>query len=480
MLAMLPVLALEWSAAITSIECSRSDDTTFVIPFAYDPPSRPLITIRGRLGSSEPMVFIVDSGSQAGVVLQPWAAKQAGIQTAGEPIFAKPGNVRLQPTRPFTGELLTRSADEPLSINVTTAYVGEVGFVSEYPGLRVAGIIGGDLFKAVAATFDFGARTMTIRAPGADAITPAPKALVLPITYGPDGILPHVKVSMPGGLEVPLTVDTGRNATGVPADKLAGLKSIAKGRTTVDTLEGQKKTETVLLETLRIAGLDVPLVEVGTSPDGLPGLLGLDVLSRFKCTLDGPNKRLILEPRASTTSLHGGFVLELRGDNGSFTVSKVLEPKIAGSLLQAGDQLVSIDGKPVDLMGFVEASLRLHGFAGIPAVVETERAGTKHKHTWIRPSPYANVLALPQGVTVLWGEDGPARVIYVTPDSPAAKAGITISDTVTALNDRPTADWKTSDHHRILGGNGQGGLSLQSVTVTQRNGGKKVRLAGTP
>src|SRR5690349_2931709 len=68
-----------------------NDKTGFVIPFAYDPPIRPLLTIQVRVNKSKPMTFLLDTGWESALFLLPWAAKELQLKTVGEGVPTTPG-----------------------------------------------------------------------------------------------------------------------------------------------------------------------------------------------------------------------------------------------------------------------------------------------------------------------------------------------------------------------------------------------------
>src|SRR5579871_1370024 len=74
------------TASVTSAAASRAPlavskrsqadaPQSWVIPFAYDPPGRPLLTVQVRIDQSAPLLFLVDTGADS-ILIFPWAARQ--------------------------------------------------------------------------------------------------------------------------------------------------------------------------------------------------------------------------------------------------------------------------------------------------------------------------------------------------------------------------------------------------------------------
>jgi predicted aspartyl protease len=100
---------------------------------------------------------------------------------------------------------------------------------------------------------------------------------------------------------------------------------------------------------------------------GAIGLVGIEVLSRFRLTFDYGGQRLYLAPNGN---FHSAFIynasgLSMRSPSPQFrekTVSKVVQGSPAASAgLQAGDTIINLDGVGVEDMTLEELRMALYG-----------------------------------------------------------------------------------------------------------------------
>src|SRR5262249_25108272 len=149
----------------------------------------------------------------------------------------------------------------------------------------------------------------------------------------------------------------------------------------------------------RLAGLDLgslrlsqPLVSIAqTGPahfavEGAAGNIGGSILKKFRCTFDYARKEMILDPVSDLADPvpfdASGLVLITSGAAfDTITVSRVIPQSPAEEAgLQVGDQLLSVDGKPVTDLGVVRLRERLRQ-AGSSVTLAVSR-GTR---TWTVP-----------------------------------------------------------------------------------------------
>ena len=178
--------------------------------------------------------------------------------------------------------------------------------------------------------------------------------------------VPIVRAMVNEKFEVEFLVDTGATTTSIPASlagkidsgrKIQGIKSVI--------WDGQVIEETaVRLRSMMVGekGLEQmvayfnedPLPRKSSSMITLPprlGRIGGNFLKHFEVTIDGPNAVVYLEgPYPDLPDVWNeattGIRLQLR--NGKWFVAVVLRPSPASeSGMQVGDELIEIDGKPV-------------------------------------------------------------------------------------------------------------------------------------
>ena len=110
--------------------------------------------------------------------------------------------------------------------------------------------------------------------------------------------------------------------------------------------------------------------------------------------------------------------------------------------LRSGDRIVRIDGEPVEGWSALQEKIRAH--AGQPLTMEVERNGARES---LRIVPAVHEETNPIE-TVKHGRIGisavprAAQVTVISPDSPAARAGLHTFDKVVKLDGSPIASWE--------------------------------------
>ena len=156
-------------------------------------------------------------------------------------------------------------------------------------------------------------------------------------------------------------------------------------------------TDALRLRSLEIGGLTIPRpIVLAPAPsdrtaDALSaltrdrGVLGLDVLRRFRLTLDFPRQELILEP-VSSPVIDGdeaviffcgpGVVLTPGEDGAGARVSRVLAGSPAAAVgVAIGDRVLAVDGVGVEGAGLGDLRDALAGHAGTSVKLRLRRAG---------------------------------------------------------------------------------------------------------
>jgi predicted aspartyl protease len=252
-------------------------------------------------------------------------------------------------------------------------------------GLEVEGILGFSALNRYAVTFDFAHGALEIVQNAARRV-PNPGGARVPLEMLGGQALVAAKID---GVDAgAFILDTGSWITFVPADvgrKLATEKRVP-GVSFVGADGRLLEAEAVRARSLSIgaARVDRPVVLYATSggekdPIGLTlasgerGVLGANVLRKFRVTLDYPRNELVLEPseRAGADEegiaqfglIGPGIVLRATAD-GIAVRNVVVGSPAARAGIKPGDRVLEIDGHPArpgDLFG---AQQRLSGAAG--------------------------------------------------------------------------------------------------------------------
>lgn len=255
-------------------------------------------------------------------------------------------------------------------------------------GLKVEGILGYSALNRYAVTFDFALGTLELaqnappRSPGAGG------ARVRMEMLGGQAL---VQGSVEGGERNSFIVDTGSWVTFVPAAvgrKVAAVRRVP-GVPFVGADGRVLEAEAVRARSISIgaARVDRPILLFATSgggndPVGLTlasgerGVLGANVLMRFRVTLDYPRSELVLEPQAAQPGLPApddglavlGLVgpgIVLRAESRGFKVRHVVaESPAARAGVKPGDRVLAVDDRALDGLGIAEAQQRLSGSTG--------------------------------------------------------------------------------------------------------------------
>jgi hypothetical protein len=234
-------------------------------------------------------------------------------------------------------------------------------------GHRLDGVLGSDFFARFIVTFDFQANTLTLERPKTTehpkTTRPAGRKRLLPLSVE-DG-RPYVSASVTprGGrpLGGSFLLDTADDGAMTLFPAFAARHHLAGPPPPAPAGPGGAMQAVIRAETLNLGGesLREPIVALSASTSGLlsdarhAGLLGMEVLRRFKLTLDPARKRALLEKNAAfpepfdydATGLH---VQPQGADLTTLEVRRVRpgSPGAEAGILP-GDVILAVDGRPI-------------------------------------------------------------------------------------------------------------------------------------
>ena len=254
-------------------------------------------------------------------------------------------------------------------------------------GVQVDGLIGYEWLKQFPVKFDFDANTLTIYANANPVFSAAGRAA--PITF--KGKTPQIDGNV-DGFAGRFTLDTGS----------AGSLTLSKSFVEKNDLATYYHAKTMVMSAIGVGGpvfslmaragkLDLGSVSVdrpvtflsqqtkGTSTDhDLAGNIGFGILHRFNIVLDYPHSKIYFQPNAhwAEPDLADRSGLRIDAGDGSFTVVYVAENS-PGSLagVQAGDQIVSVNGSASNTMSLADLRLLLKGDIGTKVSFKLDRDG---------------------------------------------------------------------------------------------------------
>jgi hypothetical protein len=227
----------------------------------------------------------------------------------------------------------------------------------------VAGIIGYDFIKSFVVELDYEAKTLTLSDPSS--FQYHGRGDVIPLTITGNTPRLRAQISLPDGppLEGVFELDTGSDGTlhiNSPFVKKNRLLESLKQQfdSSHQGLGGETKTVDVRTGDFQLGRFVIPRpivslsqdTEGSLSSDINDGPLGNEILRRFRIVLDYSRLRMILEPNNHFSDpIEAGmsgidFDAE---DCRPFKVVKVLENSPAAEAgIQAGDEIVALDGRP--------------------------------------------------------------------------------------------------------------------------------------
>lgn len=308
-----------------------------------------------------PYWFILDTGSWSNAV-DSETAKNLGItvsnpfeaQGAGEKTVtgAVGSNISLE----IAGvELAQKEIDvEPLNAALSAA-----------EGRTVDGLLGYDFFSRLVVQIDYAQREVHVLEPTSFHYSGPGDTIPIEIIRGNIFISTHI--AMPNGERVrgSFMIDTGwRSALSLTAP-FAAAHNPTKVSNTVDAVTGMGIGGPTLDTVARIPSLELGRYTIKNlvanfshakagvlSQTDFTGIIGAEILRRFKVIFDYPHRRMILEPNAAFSTpyefdMSGLFITAGGGQHKVFTVYGVVKNSPAMQAdIRAGDVIEAIDDHP--------------------------------------------------------------------------------------------------------------------------------------
>lgn len=274
------------------------------------------------------------------------------------------------------------------------------GSIARYEGRRVDGLLGYDFFKRFVVEIDYAAGRINLHEPQTYNYAGAGERIPLRINKGHAFIT--ATLALPGGksVESELLVDTGfrtgltlntpfvtehRLLSSVPK-KLDFLKAVGVG--------GEYRLAVARIVSVRLGRHTIASPVVGLSRaesgvlsgDDYAGIIGAEILRRFKVTFDYSRRQMILEPNAHFDQPHdydkSGLLLRAAAhDLSGVEIYQVIEGSPAAAAgLREGDKIEAVNGRPV--ANFTLEQLR-RGFA--------QAVGTEYRLRFARDGKLSEV-----------------------------------------------------------------------------------------
>jgi aspartyl protease/PDZ domain-containing protein len=323
-----------------------------------------LIFLPARINGSEPMWFALDSGASFPFIVDQRRARKLGLKL--EEQFKTGGGAGAG-----TYEVAWTKG---LSINISNLHFADqnaaviaLSSLEAIAGRPLDGVIGSDLFKRYVVEIDYPGNRVSLYHPLN--YTYSGDGESIPLTIHDNHLFVSAKMIMAGDRELDgrFLVDTGGGlVTAILTAPFARSRKLPapNQKTIVDrSLSGLGGQTSLLVARARSFSLGEftirdPVIYLSQDSDGAlasseyAGVLGAEILRKFKLVFDYPRGRLFLEPNAyyadPTEYDMSGIRFRAEGnDLRTFRVFQVLKDSPAAAAgIREGDLLDTIDGVP--------------------------------------------------------------------------------------------------------------------------------------
>lgn len=324
-------------------------------------PAGDWIFIQARINDSGPLWFVLDSGSDS-LLVDAGRARAIGLKLEGSTTFGGAGEQTLTAS-------LARDVSFHLpgaSVTNLSATVTDLGYLSAESGREVSGVVGHPLLSRYVVEIDYEAGSLKLHEPASYAYAGAGESVPISLERGH----PHVRARLTraGGepVEAKLLVDTGAlTFTGLLTRPFVERHRLLASSRTI-RIPGARGAggETRLLagraRSLQVGRFVIQNPLVGFSQDRagfgasteVDGLVGNELMRRFRVIFDYSRGRMILEPNTRFAEPYeatmSGVRLQAEGaDFKTFRVHRVFDNSPASEAgVRAGDLVEAVDGRP--------------------------------------------------------------------------------------------------------------------------------------
>lgn len=320
------------------------------------------IYLRVQVNNKGPFSFILDSGAgfdvldvQQARALNVKFSDETAVRGAGE------GSVNISEG---SGVSLSLAGLEIVKPNITILPIHSS--ISNNEGRDVDGLLGYDFFKRFVVEIDYANKRISIHDPKTYQYAGTGK--VIPLEERKEHIFINATVVSADGRELPvqLLVDTGArmglmlNTPFVDAHRLIDTTPKLIDSVISIGVGGSYRSAVARVQSLRVGPFTIkePVVTLSRSKSGVlagsdyDGIIGAEILRRFKVIFDYSRQRMILEPGANLNEPYNydmsGLVLVAEGPSlKTYKIYQVLDHSPAAEAgLQKDDELRTINGQP--------------------------------------------------------------------------------------------------------------------------------------
>lgn len=353
------ILVIFCALNITAFSQNRKP---FSVPFEI---SNNLVIVQASVNGAKPLSFILDTGA-SGTVISESAAKDLGLKLEGQAnASAQGGEIEMA----FVKQASLRLSKDVELPNLTLATIRLNGLEAGL-GRKVDGILGYEVFKRFVVEIDYASRVVKFYEPQTYKYAGRGKSISVVIEdntpFVRAAVVPAGQQSFEGNFLVNtgLTGTLAFNSPFVAQNKLLELLPNTKAITFGSILAGKSAGRIGRVKSLRFGGFVIENPVANFSQDAAgddsdaesAGMIGGEVLRRFKLIVDYSRSRIILEPNKQISDAYefdmSGASLAAGGEGFKiFKVRSLIEKSPAAEAgLQVGDAITSINGKPTNEM----------------------------------------------------------------------------------------------------------------------------------
>ncbi len=333
-----------------------SGNNALRIPFEL---SGNLVLLQATVNNSAPLWFILDTGATDSVI-DSQLAKTLSLKVIGRTVGT--GGAGTATALIFRGTTLKLRNVEAVNL---TLYGFPLDSLSAPFGRRISGVIGNDILKQLVVEVDYVSQVLNFYEPASYQYSGA--GVVIPITLeGYPFVRARITLDGRRVIEGKFEIDSGAtnaimfNTPFVDRNKL--LEGISKSnQVRTGGLGGSAvafsgRLKSMSLGSLQLENLIARFSRARRGDDAsakYDGLIGDDILRRFRVVFDYSRRRMMLEPNVHFSEPYEadmtGLDLATEGDDFSVVVVNEVEKNSPGAEagIQGEDVITAIDGRPV-------------------------------------------------------------------------------------------------------------------------------------
>ena len=323
-----------------------------------------VILLPTRVNNSEPLWFVLDSGGGSGFFIDRRRANTLGLELRGRAISTGAGEHSYDVT--FANNI--RIALSGVKFPPQTVRVISLSSIEPIAGRTLDGAICFGLFSRYSVEIDYAARRVNLYEPQSYRYSGSGTRLPLLVEDNHFYVSARITIAGRGAFEGKFMVDTGAGMTTLilnrPSVERHGLLASLRKRIldrSLPGLGGETKQILSRAAMIQLGGLTIhqPTISLSRDAEGalaspdFDGVIGSELLRRFKVIFDPVRRQLILEPNAHFTEPYehnmSGIGLRAEGENfRTIKIHRIIEDSPAAEAgLREGDVITAISGQPV-------------------------------------------------------------------------------------------------------------------------------------